>query len=105
LNDPQLVEKLKQDDYSDFDEKMAAAFEYAKKLTKFPSRDFTADLEGLKAIGWSAEAILEIILVVSYFNMMNRIAAGLNVSLNEGTSYAEHMYGEHGRMTQLEKNK
>lgn len=99
-----LVDKLKNQDYSDFDDRMKAAIQYAIKLTKYPMLSFAEDLAALSAAGWSPGAVLEINLTVSYFNMMNRIASGMSVQLEEGEyDYSKFMYGENGRMENFTK--
>lgn len=98
MKDEALLEKLNRQDYGDFDEKMREAIAYARRLTLSPAEDFSENRARLRQVGWSDGAILEITVVCAYFNMMNRIAQGLEVSLDETTNYAEYMYGENGRM-------
>ena len=43
-----------------------------------------ADVEGLRAAGFSDEAISDAAQVIGYFNYINRIAEGLGVDLEEG---------------------
>jgi alkylhydroperoxidase family enzyme len=99
------VDQLRKKDYSRFDQKMQVAIEYANKLTKNPSQDFSEDLARLRKANWSEKAILEINLTISYFNMLNRIASGMNVALEEEQNYSEYMYGENGRMKQFENKR
>jgi alkylhydroperoxidase family enzyme len=99
------VDQLRKKDYSRFDQKMQVAIEYANRLTKNPSQNFSEDLARLRKANWSEEAILEINLTISYFNMLNRISSGLNVALEKEQNYSEYMYGENGRMEKFENKK
>ncbi|OLS24911.1 MAG: hypothetical protein HeimC3_17870 [Candidatus Heimdallarchaeota archaeon LC_3] len=56
---------------------------YAEKLTLSPHQITEEDIMKLKNIGLSDEEILQINLVVSYFNFVNRIVLGLNVEFSE----------------------
>ena len=63
--------------------------EYAYKLTKKPNELRKSDIKKLKSSGFSNADILNINLIVSYFNFVNRIALGLGVgfSYDEMTGY------------------
>ena len=52
---------------------------FAKKLTISPSRMMPADLDQLRAAGFSDRAIHDATQVVAYFNYINRIADALGV--------------------------
>ena len=52
---------------------------YAEKLTTAPGAMTESDLGELRAEGLSDEDILDLTLVVGYFNFVNRIAVGLGV--------------------------
>ncbi len=56
-----------------------AILSYAEKLTLYPGSVDEHDIENLQLHGISDEDILNINLVVSYFNFVNRIANGLGV--------------------------
>jgi uncharacterized peroxidase-related enzyme len=56
---------------------------HAEKLTSAPSAMTESDLDPLRAEGLSDRDILDITLVVAYFNFVNRIALGLGVSYAE----------------------
>ena len=64
---------------------------YAEKLTKDPGSMTEEDLQPLKANGLSDEDILNLNLVIAYFNFVNRIAMGLGVEFTEDemTGYKE----------------
>jgi uncharacterized peroxidase-related enzyme len=61
---------------------------YAKKLTLEPDSMIENDIVELRQAGYEDEEILEINLIVSYFNFVNRIANGLGVIYS-----AEEMVG------------
>jgi len=53
---------------------------HAEKLTSAPAAMAESDLDPLRLEGLSDQDILDITLVVAYFNFVNRIALGLGVS-------------------------
>ena len=53
---------------------------HAEKLSSAPSAMTESDLDPLRAEGLTDRDILDITLVVAYFNFVNRIALGLGVS-------------------------
>jgi len=55
---------------------------YAEKLTTAPGAMTEVDLGELRAVGLSDEDILDLTLVVGYFNFVNRIATGLGVEFS-----------------------
>ena len=59
---------------------------YAKKLTLHPSTIERADVEALRAVGFQDEDVLAIAEVTAYYAYANRIADGLGVELEEGTT-------------------
>lgn len=58
-----------------------ALLDYAAKLTREPWTMSRADVEALRAPGWSDMAILDMNIVASYYAFVNRIADGLGVEL------------------------
>jgi uncharacterized peroxidase-related enzyme len=64
-------------------EKDRAMVEYAAKLTLRPGEMTEADVERLRDAGFSDKEILQINLVASYFNFVNRVASGLGVEYSE----------------------
>lgn len=60
--------------------RLAAITRHAGKLTATPNDVVPPDLALLKAQGLSDKDILDLTLVVGYFNFVNRIALGLGVS-------------------------
>lgn len=59
-----------------------AMLDYAKKLTQAPAGITEEDVQRLREAGFSDEEILNINLVASYFNFVNRVALGLGVELS-----------------------
>ncbi len=55
---------------------------HAEKLTSAPAAMTESDLGELRAVGLSDRDILDLTLVVSYFNFVNRIALGLGVDFS-----------------------
>lgn len=56
-----------------------AMLDYAAKLTRTPARCSREDIEALREHGFSDTAILQINLIASWFNYINRVADGLGV--------------------------
>ncbi len=58
--------------------------QYALHLTRYPRDEYQKEwVEKLKEAGLSDREILDVNMVTSYFNFVNRIAAGLGVELEE----------------------
>ncbi len=55
---------------------------HAEKLTSAPSAMTESDLGELRAVGLSDRDILDLTLIVGYFNFVNRIASGLGVAFS-----------------------
>jgi uncharacterized peroxidase-related enzyme len=56
---------------------------HAEKLTSAPGAMTESDLGELRAVGLSDTDILDLTLIVGYFNFVNRIAVGLGVESSE----------------------
>jgi uncharacterized peroxidase-related enzyme len=56
-----------------------AMLDYAAKLTRGAYRVTPEDLQHLRAVGFDDRAILQINLIASWFNYINRVADGLGV--------------------------
>jgi uncharacterized peroxidase-related enzyme len=56
-----------------------AMLEYAEKLTLRPAAMTRADVEALRAVGFDDRGVLQINLIASFFNYVNRVADGLGV--------------------------
>jgi uncharacterized peroxidase-related enzyme len=52
---------------------------YVEKLTRAPRSIWQDDLEALRAAGFDDTGILQINLIASFFNYVNRVADGLGV--------------------------
>lgn len=57
-----------------------AMLDYVSKLTTHPARIASEDLDILRRVGFHDEGILQINLIASWFNYINRVADGLGVS-------------------------
>lgn len=57
---------------------------HAKKLTLDPHAVGEEDVAALREAGLDDRAVLDLTLVVAYFNFVNRLASGLGVPLEEG---------------------
>jgi uncharacterized peroxidase-related enzyme len=65
-----------------------AMVDYAVALTKDPDSLTEGDIQKLRAAGLAEDEILQLNLIASYFNFVNRVASGLGVKLEEErTSY------------------
>jgi uncharacterized peroxidase-related enzyme len=53
--------------------------DYVVKLTKDATRVWKDDIEGLRAVGFDDRGILQITLIASWFNYINRVADALGV--------------------------
>jgi uncharacterized peroxidase-related enzyme len=56
-----------------------AMLDYADKLTRDPASVSREDVEALRAAGFDDTGILQINLIASWFNYINRVADGLGV--------------------------
>lgn len=79
-----IVEKLKKTEIPDFlAEREKAIVEYSLKITKTPSKMTKDDVETLRKIGLTDEAILNVVMVNGYFAFVNRMADGLGIELED----------------------
>jgi hypothetical protein len=63
---------------------VAALLEYAETVTRAPASCAAADIDRLRASGWSDVAIHDAVQVIAYFNYINRVADALGVELEDG---------------------
>jgi uncharacterized peroxidase-related enzyme len=70
---------LERNDHSLLSEKQKIMASHVIKLTNAPSKIKGSDIKILKNNGFDDKVILEITLITSYFNFVNRIALGLGV--------------------------
>ncbi len=79
-----IVEKLKKTEIPDFlTEREKAIVEYSLKITKTPSKMTKDDVETLRKVGLTDEAILNVVMVNGYFAFVNRMADGLGIKLED----------------------
>jgi uncharacterized peroxidase-related enzyme len=60
-------------------EQERAMLDYVVKLTRSPAQVAAEDLQRLRQAGFDDRAILQINLIASWFNYINRVADGLGV--------------------------
>jgi len=78
--DKELAEALKKDwRTADLDDRDRAMLTYVEKLTKSPAAMWSDDKEALHQVGFDDTAILQITLIASFFNYINRVADALGV--------------------------
>ena len=78
--DESLSEALKRDyKGADVSSQDRAMLDYVVKLTKTPAQVERTDVESLRSAGFDDRAILQINLIASFFNYVNRVADGLGV--------------------------
>ena len=58
--------------------------DYSALLTLHPARVTPANLQRLRDVGFTDQAILQINLIASWFNYINRVADGLGVGRGKG---------------------
>jgi uncharacterized peroxidase-related enzyme len=78
--DEDLVKGL-QDDYktAPISEQDRAMLDYVAQLTRDATRISRQDHERLRAVGFDDQGILQITLIASWFNYINRVADALGV--------------------------
>jgi len=80
IEDQPLADQLEADwRTADLPSSTRAALEFADKLTRTPSRMTRADVERLRAAGFTDEDIHDVTQIAAYFNYINRIADALGV--------------------------
>jgi uncharacterized peroxidase-related enzyme len=78
--DKKLVEALKKDFTSaPISAQDRVMLDYVVKLTKDATKVQKDDIEGLRAAGFDDRGILQITLIASWFNYINRVADALGV--------------------------
>ena len=76
--DPALADAIADDHTSaPLEPRVRAMLDYARKLTLHPTAMSEADVEGLRAAGWTDEDVMDIAEVTGMFNLTNRMASGL----------------------------
>ena len=64
-------------------DKQVAMLDFVEDLSMVPPRSSRATVEGLRGLGWSDAAVLDMTQVAAYYAFVNRIADGLGVELEE----------------------
>jgi uncharacterized peroxidase-related enzyme len=78
--DKEMVEALERDYASaPITEQERVMLDYVIKLTKDATKVWKDDHERLRAVGFDDKAILQITLIASWFNYINRVADALGV--------------------------
>lgn len=78
--DKGLVEALEKDyKTAPISEQERVMLDYVVRLTKDATRVHREDIEGLRAAGFDDRGILQITLIASWFNYINRVADALGV--------------------------
>ncbi|HJZ13748.1 MAG TPA: hypothetical protein VJ521_16460 [Acidobacteriota bacterium] len=94
-HDDALVAALQHHDWelARLDEKDRALLNFARKLNVTPGDVRQTDIDQLRSAGFSDENIFDAVVLVAYFNFMNRIADGLGVEPEpeKQKSYETHM--------------
>ena len=89
IEDEEILEMLATaDGLETLEPRLSNIVRHAEKLTSAPSAMTESDLGELRAVGLSDKDILDLTLIVGYFNFVNRIALGLGVEFS-----AEEMSG------------
>ena len=79
-----IVEELQKTEMPDFlTEREKAIVQYSLKITETPSKMTKEDVDTLRKVGMTDEAILNVVMVNGYFAFVNRMADGLGVELEE----------------------
>lgn len=88
--DKQLSQSIK-DDYrtATLTDRERAMLDYATKITLSPSCIQEEDIEKLRKQGFDDKAILQINLIASWFNYINRVADGLGVGRSKQPATAK----------------
>lgn len=81
LDDEETLEMLAAaDGLETLEPRLSNIVRHAEKLTSAPAAMTESDLGELRAVGLTDNDILDLTLVVAYFNFVNRIALGLGVA-------------------------
>ena len=78
--DSELVESLKYDyDSAPLEKQDRAMLDFVIRLTEDATKIQKSDLDGLRSVGFDDVAILQITLIASWFNYINRVADALGI--------------------------
>jgi uncharacterized peroxidase-related enzyme len=78
--DKELVDALREDwRTANLDERDRAMLGYVEKITKNPVSIWRDDMDALRTAGFDDTGILQITMIASFFNYINRVADALGV--------------------------
>ena len=78
--DASLSRQIKEDwRQADLSARERAVLTYSEKLTRTPARMTREDVDALRAVGLDDRGFLQVNLIASFFNFINRVADGLGV--------------------------
>ena len=77
-------------DFSDLSDSQKILANFAVKLSRNPGTNNEDDVKQLRKVSFSDKEILEIVLIISYFNFVNRIALGLGVEFSDEEKKGYH---------------
>lgn len=78
--DASLSRQIKQDwRKADLTPRERAILAYSEKLTVTPARMTKDDVDALREVGLDDRGVLQVNLIASFFNFINRVADGLGV--------------------------
>ncbi len=93
--DDALVAALQQDDWTlaTLDDKDRVLLSFARKLNHTPGEMCLEDIARLRAAGFTDQNTFDAVVLVAYFNFMNRIADGFGVQPEpeKVQSYESHL--------------
>ncbi len=79
------------------DERIGPILVFAAKLTNTPGVISQADVDAVRAAGWSDQSVEDVISVVSLFSYLNRLVDGFGIDGSaEGFAQAGAMISQHG---------
>ena len=75
------------------DEKDRALLQFARRLNHTPDKIQAKDIDGLRGLGFTDQNVFDAVVLVAYFNFMNRIADGFGVEPepDKDESYRRHL--------------
>lgn len=83
VSDEQTLDMLKHaDGLETLEPRLSNIVRHAEKLTTAPGAMTESDLAELGAVGLTDKDVLDLTLIVAYFNFVNRIALGLGVTFS-----------------------
>lgn len=82
IKDDVLKMLVEADGLETLEPRLSNIVRHAEKLTSAPGAMTESDLGELRAVGLSDKDVLDVTLIVAYFNFVNRIALGLGVEFS-----------------------